>query len=669
MTRITVVGLGVLVGLGLAACTGGDGQDTPDPLPVAVSGVKLASFTSCEDALGGLRQAAKRVVGPYGFRDSLANYALEDSAASDKEGAEPVPAAPGAADGRSGGSAGGGAPEHSTTNVQESGVDEPDLVKTDGHRIVTVTGGVLRVVDVAARKVTGTLSLTGSAGGPVADDLLLFENRALVLYTRPMVVPMPREIGPDSPDAPGSPDSPTRPLPQDISGPQLTLVDLGAPGRAVQPRVLETLRYEGEYLDARQVGSTVRVVVRSTPRLNFPTPDRGSDADRMRANRRVIDRSAVDDWMPRYWSQSGATTQSGRVDCTRLSRPPTYSGTSLLTVLSVDVSKAMGNGDPVSIAADGNTVYATGGNLYVASDQRWAAPFDGREPQSARTDLFQFDTSQPGRPKHVASGAVRGWILNQYSMSEFDGNLRVAVTDGDRSGSTHSSVIVLTRKGNVLRQVGAVGGLGKGEQIYAVRFVGPVGYVVTFRQTDPLYTLDLSDPAKPQAVSALKITGYSAYLHPAGEDRLIGVGQEATEQGMTTGTQVSVFDVSNPRSSNRVAQFQVQGGNSEVEFDPHAFLYWPKTGTLVVPVTQNMAVSSDIGGPEPLYPGNTAVVLEVHDGSLVKIGEVDHGPGGLNQPTAIRRSLVIGDALWTVSDAGVKANDLRTLAELAWIRF
>jgi len=173
--------------------------------------------------------------------------------------------------------------------------------------------------------------------------------------------------------------------------------------------------------------------------------------------------------------------------------------------------------------------------------------------------------------------------------------------------------------------------------------------VVTFRQTDPLYTLDLADPSAPKVVGELKITGYSAYLHPAGDGRLIGVGQEANGQGRTQGTQISLFDVRDPAHPARLAQQQLPGAHSEAEFDPHAFLYWPQTGLLVLPLMDDN------------QPG--ALVLSVGDKAITQAGMITHPA----RYSAIRRSLLIGGTLWTLSDQGLKANDAATLAEQAWI--
>jgi uncharacterized secreted protein with C-terminal beta-propeller domain len=207
--------------------------------------------------------------------------------------------------------------------------------------------------------------------------------------------------------------------------------------------------------------------------------------------------------------------------------------------------------------------------------------------------------------------------------------------------------------------VGKVGGLGAGERIYAVRFLGPVGYVVTFRQTDPLYTVDLSDPANPRVTGELKITGFSAYLHDAGSNRLIGVGQEATTSGQRTGTQVSLFDTGNLAAARRLAQFQLPGGSSEVEYDPHAFLYWPDKGILVVPVTQPKRENGS---------GSGALVLKLTGDSLTEAGTITHPVDQYANPQ-IRRALVIGDELWTVSGAGMLSNAIDGLTQRAWIPF
>jgi hypothetical protein len=450
-------------------------------------------------------------------------------------------------------------------------------------------------------------------------------------------------------------------------GPKLMLVDLSG-----APRIMSSYRIDGMLVDARQVGQSARVVVRSAPRLEFPMPkgeDKRTDQQRVAANRTVIQRSTVEDWLPRYESDAGGSVDKGLVGCENLSRPATYSGTSMLTVLSFDLAGAdLGDGLPTTIVADGGTVYSNGPSLYVASDQRWRMESwdfgrGGARPVDQSTEIYRFDTSAPGRPRFLASGSVPGWLVNQYAMSEWDGHLRVATTTGGWSNeeSSSSSVYVLRIRDDALVQTGRLTGLGKGERIYAVRFAGTIGYVVTFRQVDPLYTVDLSDPSAPRAVGELKITGYSAYLHPAEPGRLIGIGQEASEQGRVQGTQVSLFDVSDLSKPGRLAQHHVKQGHSEAEFDPHAFLYWPADRLLVVPLVSYARDGSTNSG---------ALVLRVTGNSFTEVGLVQHPQSrkvDLARDNSIRRSLMVDRTLWTVSDAGLRATNPATMTNLAWI--
>jgi hypothetical protein len=262
-----------------------------------------------------------------------------------------------------------------------------------------------------------------------------------------------------------------------------------------------------------------------------------------------------------------------------------------------------------------------------------------------------------------------------------------------------SAVYELEQSGDQLVIVGKVGGLGAGEQIYAVRFIGPVGYVVTFRQIDPLYTLDLTDPAQPRVVGQLELSGYSAYLYPIDATHLIGIGQDANALGQTTGTQISLFDVSDPAAPVRLAVYDLQFGHSDAEFDPHAFLYWPASRLLVIPVQLPSAAPMPAPPPEappvptPLPQGGTgqggsasagpatpavpsywpqseAVVLHVGVNSFTELGTITHPTTSANPYGGqIQRSLIVGNALWTLSGAGLKANDMATLTPLAWVPF
>lgn len=597
--RQCVIGLTLgAVGLSLGSCSPGAGVQGHRP---GTSGSpRLVAYDSCDAALTSLKAAARVAAGRYPRTpvpavDPVAGQARSGSAPS-AAAAGPSSAAP--------------APDYSGTNVQELWVDEPDIVKTDGRRIVAVTHDVLHVVDAASGFLTGEVALPDHSGAPA--ELLLRGDRALVVF--PSAAAAVPTAWPDI-------------LP---STSDILLVDLSGD----RPQLTGTLTVDGTLIDARQVGGEATVAVRSSPRFDPRDPA-------------AVDAATISDWLPHYTLSVDGRTASGSVDCRQVSQALDYSGLNLLTVYNLDLdAPSLSIGHPATVVADGGVVYGTGNSLYVAADDRWTAT-------SASTQIYEFDVSRTGRPVFEASGEVPGVLLNQYSMSEYDGKLRVVTTDvvplenGQWSATSESVLHVLQQWGDALNEIGRLEGLGKGERVYSVRFMGPTAYVVTFRQTDPLYVVDLSDPADPTAVGELQLSGYSAYLHPVGDGRLIGVGQEANVRGQVLGTQVSLFDVSDPASPNLVGRYQLNGGHSEAEVDPHAFLFWPKTGLVLIPVTPSW---------------NGALALTVDGAGIHPLGRV--GPG-----RQIRRSLVIGDTVWTLTDSGLGANQVTTLAAEGWVPF
>ncbi|WP_218040223.1 beta-propeller domain-containing protein [Actinomadura sp. WMMB 499] len=618
--------------------------DDPKPVPVPAPPMALVAYRDCERLLDGLRRATAQQVGPGGT-------AAPDSSMPEKQRMS----APGSASGATP-EAASAVPEHSGTNAHEPGADEPDLVKTDGRRIVAIGDGDLHVIDPASTRIAHTLDLPGEAWD--ADRKLLMDgDRVLVLESRRTFRTLERRaVLPDagSPRRP-SPPPPAPPAPRT----RLTLVDVAA-----APRVVATLTSGTEYVDARQNGGTVHVVARSTPRIDFPEPrpdgpagregpagtGRGEDAA-IEANRRAVMRAPLDAWLPAFTVErgDGGPRAEHRAPCGRVSRPAAYSGSgSMLSVLTVDLAGDLADPRPVGIAVDGSTVYGNGRNLYVTGTP--PRPYAARSRSVERTDVHKIALRPDGLPEFAASGSVPGRLLNQYSMSEHDGHLRIATTSSPADARVSSSSLhVLRQRGPRLDGVGRVGGLGKTERIYAVRFTGPAAYVVTFRRTDPLYVLDLSDPRRPRVTGELKITGYSAYLHPVADGRLLGVGQDADASGRVEGLQVSLFDVTGePR---RIAAYRVPGAGSAAEFDPHAFLYWAPTGHTVLPVS------------EPGGAADGALVLRVTRDGVAKAGEVRH-PGA-----SIRRSLVVGGTLWTFSDAGARASVTATLDDRAWLPY
>ena len=275
----------------ISGCTGGAVRSAVHQDSAARSGpARLMSFHGCGDELAALRRAAEASVGPFGLpgvagsAEGPAYPAGRAAGAPTAAGADaPASVAPAAA------------PAYSGTNDYQAGVDEPDLVKTDGRRIVTVAGGVLQVIDAASRTVTGRLDLdaVGAGIGYQPANLLLSDDHALLLSSG----------GPVAVSAGGAPPP--------VFGSRLLLVDL-----AGHPRVMSSYRIEGSLVDARQIGPAVRVVIGSQPRLNFPAQPYGTtDAQRVVANRAVIRHAGLDAWLPNYEETSGRVTSTGHVPC------------------------------------------------------------------------------------------------------------------------------------------------------------------------------------------------------------------------------------------------------------------------------------------------------------------------------------------------------------------
>jgi uncharacterized secreted protein with C-terminal beta-propeller domain len=435
----------------------------------------------------------------------------------------------------------------------------------------------------------------------------------------------------------------------------LSEVDISDPALM---KVLRTMTMDGALVDARLTGGTARVVVGASPDYIRPAAIAGAPV------RRFVPRTVLKS------NVSGRTVRRSVVACDDVRHPRRFSGLDLLTVLTIDLDKGLFDVDRDAIMASAQTVYASPTGLYVASQRYVPALEAGRGvPERSRTEIHRFDASKPGQTSYASSGSVAGFVLNQYALSEFDGALRVASTaqpawfDGRMTADSESYVTVLGERGSELALLGRAEGLGKGERIYAVRFAGDKGYVVTFRQVDPLYTLDLSKRTDPRVVGELKILGYSAYLHPISDDLLLGVGQDATAQGRTQGTQLSLFDVSDLHRPARRAHASLgAGASSTAEFDPHAFLFWQPSNLAVIPL------SAYGGAAGTQFEG--AVGFTVGAAGIAEAGRITHpaGTGGAAAPP-IGRSLVVGDTLYTLSYAGLAANRLDTLASLSFTAF
>ncbi len=450
------------------------------------------------------------------------------------------------------------------------------------------------------------------------------------------------------------------------------------------PILLRRSHVEGRLIAARAIDGTARLVLTTSlaARLPFVRPDQfGLDEDRALArNKEIISQSIAADWMPRSFEE-GIDGSFGDIsttlDCSSVAAPSEFAGLGLSWIASIDLH---GDGNAIGsagIVSNGDTVYASTTSIYLATvSWDWYQPQTDTppNPEAPPTLIHMFSLGANGTASYVASGEVPGHLLNQFSMSEYNGDLRVATTTDNWSGtrSSTSAVRVLRPVANELVQIGMIDGLGDGEQIYAVRFLGTQGYVVTFRQTDPLYVIDLTDPTLPVVSGQLKIPGYSAYLHPVGDGLLLGVGQDASDSGRVQGTQLSLFDVSDPSNPQRLSTLAI-GGSSDAEWDHHAFLYWPEDGTIVLPVSpgwNNCGFAVDCLAGSLTNPVGGVIVAQLQGTELVGRGTIS-SESRLNNGcwNPLQRSIAIGTELVTVGLDEMQFTDRATLdtrASVEW---
>jgi hypothetical protein len=426
---------------------------------------------------------------------------------------------------------------------------------------------------------------------------------------------------------------------------------------------------EGSLISMRAVNGQIHLVLNSSfsNRVDFVAPRDGSqdslDAAEAK-NIEVVNALTIDDFVPRTFEEGlkgSWGNKSPAIDCVKLGHPTQFSGWGVTWVASIDMNaSAEVPVGTIGILAQSTSSYTSTGSLYISTTRWDDAVYDkyvATRQEPPYTDIHAFTFSSDASDlSYVASGRVVGTLLNSYSMSEYQGVLRVATTsyDYDFGGGQDNGVHILKVSDSMLKEIGAVNGLGRGETIQGVRFDGPRGYVVTFRQVDPLYVLDLSDPAAPELVGELKVPGYSTYLKPIDGDRVITVGMSGTETGQITGAQVSVFDVSDPSNPLQVATAEIAEW-SEATSDPHAFLWWPETGQIVVPKEM---VCKEFGGSGC----ESAVVLKLEGTTLTEQGR-------LFQWFPIRRAVIAQNQLVTVSAGGTTVNQVSDIAEISDTRF
>ena len=598
----------------------------------------LVAFDDCDAFLGHVQTEARDRVGPYGLDGERV---WPDDMAMDETAEEPASEP---ADGGTNGSVPGGAmggddqdSGFTGTNVQVAGVDEPDLVKTDGRRILTVSENVLSLIDITS----GAPALSDQLRLPTGwGHELFFRGDRALLFTNSgsWGTPMPVDVFADDGLVDAEAEFATGSLPPgDAIWPgadgrptaEIIEIDLSDPSEL---RIVASMQIEGQYLSARAIDDHVRLAVTSVPdHLPWLFPQTPAGEQRaLEANRATIDESTIDDWLPQYeLTGPDGTTRGSLLECSAVHHPAEFAGLDIVSVIDLDLGQGLQSADEavdaVGVLAGGQTVASSMDRFYVATT-KWVPPGSGdasvdddqlrQWSEDYVTELHAFAIA-PGEPTtYVGSGSVPGTLLDQFSLDEHEGDLRVVHTDGSpwsQDDLSETFLTVLREDRDELVEIGSVGGLGRGEQLYSARLMGDVGFAVTFRQIDPFYVLDLSDPTNPRVAGELKIPGFSTYLHPLGDDLVLGVGQDALDTGQVTGLKLSLFDVSDPVSPQEVSVWTLPNAYSPVESDHRAFQIWDSTA--IVPVQSWNGAHDGV------------ILFDLTDG-IIEIGRTGHDAGG-----------------------------------------
>lgn len=631
----TLVSITVLL---VAACETGDEDEVVEQEYQYQA--RLRGFDSCDALQQYLVETAQTHQRLYDFRWSsvsggpeVLNSVDTVSTTSDSAGGLSTPA--------------GEIDQVTGTNNQVAGVDEADFIKTDGEYTYVLSGGNFLIFDTWPPEESEELSRLELKG--YLSDLFVHDNLAWIvshIYDYRVLAQLDGFV------------------PRNRTLTQVSLVDISD---KTNPEVVREVILEGWYSDARKIDNRVHMVVSSY-----------FDIYPMLTDSALPD---VEEMLPLLFDtqiENGEATTREQVisDCGSIYRPGTANGTGTVSVVSFNLDDADNSIERQTILSNSGLIYANEQNLYLASVEDdywlWLPVIEGDSEPRPGTTIHKF--SIQGAPRYQASGRVDGHLLNQFSMDEFEGNLRVVTTEfawWTADGVPRNSLFVLDEAAGQLNIRSSLSGLGKpGERVYATRLVKDKGFVVTFEQIDPLYTLDLSDPDNPVIAGELEVPGFSTYLHPIADDLIIAVGRNVE----TSSVDLSLFDISDFYNPVLLHRTSIGSGSySQAEYNHKAFTWFADENLLALPFTQ---WTGALDGPFYDYElFNGLLLYQVGQQSgFNPVGVVDHSIFYRNEeeqywyyPDNIRRSFFVSDTndndfLYSISTRGIKVNAVDDLS-------
>jgi inhibitor of cysteine peptidase len=589
----------------------------------------------------------------------------------------------------------GGSADHSITNVQVAGVDEPDFVKNDGKYIYVITGQTLAIVD--AYPATSASVISKTEIGDTPRDIFIDGNR-LVLFITGTADTDITSAGSSS----GIVMEKSMPYYYRNSMPVTHAVFYDISDRA-HPKVLKDYTIDGDYIDARLIGSNLYLVTREqvyTYRMDQIT------VPAIREGTKTVIAPDVYYFDNPERQYAFTTISSFDTQGAREKEAKTYLvGTGNLMYVSENamyityqkyhnVYRTMRSGMAIDIDEDisGSGSSSSGSAMPVlwedfnrmsdSRKQEYIAEMKNAEQEKiAKKEIDQTTTVihkisiSNGAITYNARGDVPGILESQFSMDEYKNNLRVATTSNvytNRGSFEYNNVYVLD---SGMKTIGSLTHIAEQEKIYSTRFIGDRLYMVTFKRVDPFFVIDLANPTAPKILGKLKIPGYSDYLHPYDATHIIGVGKETGTNdwgGVSTkGIKIALFDVSDVEHPTQIDKVEIgdAGSDSAALSDHKAFLFDKSKNLLVIParVVRTTDVDGKYNASSPnIWYGAYVFGLTPETGFVLK-GTVEHGTGsntyywyGSSQ-NEVKRSLYIGDVLFTLSTKKILANSLSNI--------
>jgi uncharacterized secreted protein with C-terminal beta-propeller domain len=552
--------------------------------------------------------------------------------------------------------------DYTPTNVQEQGVDEADVVKTDGNYFYIAGRDKVSIVNTEPpmQKIS-EVTVSG-----YVDSLYIYKDLLVVLYT-----PLngTGETWPQSDPT----DSLMLGIPYWIPIEAKVGVSVYNLSDISNPEFLVKTEVDGYLASSRLVANKLHVIHQFLPDLPPIQVCYDSSFDDKQtviaSNMELMEDVALNDLIPYHVTtdRNGTASQASQVvmpddfyytedqDC----------GGSITTVMTFDLEKPTQKFKSASVVADANIVYASTNALYIASSQWNPWPSSMAVSASQQTVVHKFDITGDDVVS-TGGGSIAGWVLNQFSLGEKDGILRIATTvDTFTDGATKrtNSVYCLEAKDGKLNLIGSLEDLAEGEKLYAARFIGDRGYLVTFVTIDPLFTLDLSDPTAPKVVGELKIPGYSDYIHPFGKSHLITIGKDTVNDDWGAwyqGVQLSIFDITdfaNPQLLHKKI-IGDRGTSSEALLDHKAFTFWSSNNLLAIPIDLYVY---DTSPQEPwnygIYKGSGLHVYRVSsDNGFESIGQIItmDNPSDDYPPNQWTRSIFMNEDIFAITPTTVR---------------